>query len=653
MFWNIFKFELKYQFRRPTAHILMSLCFFITSLFIYFSLEYSSARLYFHNSPGSHSLIYYAQFLFILLFTSSIAGYSILRDSDHRTEELFYTTPIKKKEFLLGRFLGSYCVLLYICAGILIATFTIYLYPEKYSSKIGPFVFQDHFLPFATIYILNSFLYGLLTFAVAILIPNQILLSIFGVIVLILASFTNKLVTDIEYSPYFSLLDPSGRTAADLDMKYWTPLDYRERYLSLENFYLLNRTLWAFISSGLFLFAYFKFSFTKKSKVDFFSFLKINKVTEKTLNDLPALSSVSVQIHASRLFQFYTLCKSYYFQILKDFPFILLTLIGFILLAFSLYQVDKQMAFHIHPLSYIVAGEVLGAVSLSAYFISMFYAAELIYWEKKHRIHEISDSINTPTIIIYTAKCSSLLLIILTISFIGLILGVFAQILKGNYEVNLAIYFHTLFSFEVGYYFYMILIIFFIQSILNNRIAGYGVIVFLYLVFVVTLSKFNWLDYLYMPFILPSSYYSEMNGYGHFIPRFVTVLSYWISISLFLTVIGYLFYNRGTDDSFKARKIEARNRWNLKVKIFTFITLILSVTLGGVIYYNTRILNKMKDPLDSEKTSAAFEKKYGHYRNTLQPRVISLYSKADLFPEKRELYMTSEMILQNKSGSDI
>jgi ABC-2 type transport system permease protein len=90
-----------------------------------------------------------------------------------------------------------------------------------------------------------------LTFAIAILIPSQILLSIFGVIVLIVSGFVEKLVTDIEYSPYLSILDPSGRAAADLDMKYWTPLDYREKYLRLENFYLLNRSVWIFISGGI------------------------------------------------------------------------------------------------------------------------------------------------------------------------------------------------------------------------------------------------------------------------------------------------------------------------------------------------------------------------------------------------------------------
>jgi hypothetical protein len=61
----------------------------------------------------------------------------------------------------------------------------------------------------------------------------------------------------------------------------------------------------------------------------------------------------------------------------------------------------------------------------------------------------------------------------------------------------------------------------------------------------------------------------------------------------------------------------------------------------------------MKSPLDSEKSSASFEKKYGKYKNTVQPRVISLYSKVDLFPEKRELYVSSEMILQNKSQESI
>ncbi|MBK9500854.1 MAG: hypothetical protein IPO06_16080 [Leptospiraceae bacterium] len=653
MLWNIFKFEINYQFRKPAIHFIMGLCFFLSAFIFYMTLEYSPARLYFSNSPGSLSDFYYGQFLFILLFTAGITGNSIQRDWEYRAEEIFYTTPIRKWELLFGRFIGSYFVLVYICLGILLGTFTIYLYPEKYASKIGPFVFQNHFLPFFTIYILNTLLYGLLTFAIAILIPSQILLSIFGVIVLIISGFVEKLVTDIEYSPYLSILDPSGRAAADLDMKYWTPLDYREKYLRLENFYLLNRSVWSFISVGLFVFAYVKFSFTKNVKLDLFSLFSFKKTNFDlpNQNNLPPISSI--QIRESKLFQFYTLCKSYYFQILKDFPFLILSLIGFILLAFSLYRVDSQMTFHIQALSYVVAGEVLGAVALSSYFISMFYAGELIYWEKKHNVHEINDSINIPTILIYVSKCVSLLLVILTMTLIGLVMGIITQLLKGNYEINLAVYIHTLFSFEIGYYVYMILLIFFIQSSMNHRIAGYGFITLLYLIFVLTVSKFNWLDHLYMPFISPGVTYSEMNGYGHFISRYFVVTAYWMSIALFLSVIGYLFYNRGTDDSFQSRKLEALRRWSGKARVFTFVVLLASIFLGGVIYYNTRILNKMRSPLDSEKSSASFEKKYGKYKNTVQPRVISLYSKVDLFPEKRELYVSSEMILQNKSQESI
>ena len=97
MLWNIFKFEINYQFRKPAIHFIMGLCFFLSAFIFYMTLEYSPARLYFSNSPGSLSDFYYGQFLFILLFTAGITGNSIQRDWEYRAE---YNTNSKMGTFI-------------------------------------------------------------------------------------------------------------------------------------------------------------------------------------------------------------------------------------------------------------------------------------------------------------------------------------------------------------------------------------------------------------------------------------------------------------------------------------------------------------------------------------------------------------------------
>ena len=60
---------------------------------------------------------------------------------------------------------------------------------------------------------------------------------------------------------------------------------------------------------------------------------------------------------------------------------------------------------------------------------------------------------------------------------------------------------------------------------------------------------------------VPAAVYSDMNGYGHFLPRVRTFQAYWGAASLLLLVLALLFWSRGTASSWRERLAAAKERF--------------------------------------------------------------------------------------------
>ena len=116
MFWKIFLFEVRYRFKRPATYAY----FFVLFLFAFVSGIYG-------NSPASekvyvNSAYAIGYFMIILsvfetLIASAVMGVPVYRDIEYRTKDYFFTYPITEKSYLLGRFLGSFVILIFISFG--------------------------------------------------------------------------------------------------------------------------------------------------------------------------------------------------------------------------------------------------------------------------------------------------------------------------------------------------------------------------------------------------------------------------------------------------------------------------------------------------------------------------------------------------------
>jgi len=122
---EIFLFELKYRSKRPATYIYG----FIFFLWAFVQAIYGWGR---GNEKALLTSAYRMQettaFLTVvaIMLASAIMGVPVYRDIEHDTRGYYLSYPISEKGYLLGRYLGSFLVLLlvFLCLhlGILIGS---------------------------------------------------------------------------------------------------------------------------------------------------------------------------------------------------------------------------------------------------------------------------------------------------------------------------------------------------------------------------------------------------------------------------------------------------------------------------------------------------------------------------------------------------
>ncbi len=148
-----------------------------------------------------------------------------------------------------------------------------------------------------------------------------------------------------------------------------------------------------------------------------------------------------------------------------------------------------------------------------------------------------------------------------------------------------------------------------VHAIVDNKYVGHFVMV-VYYVLLLFASQLGLEHNLYKFGNVPAAVYSDMNGYGHFLPRVRAFQAYWGAASLLLLVVALLFWSRGTASSWRERLAAAKERLDGATLGVAGAALLAFVALGGFIFYNTNVLNRYETPTDRQALQAEYEKRY-------------------------------------------
>ena len=140
MLWHIAWFEIRFWLRSWMLWIFL----FVIALLIFGAItsdevmsELNLSNIY-RNAPFAIASFYAAMGVFALLMTAVFVNFAALRDFSCNTHQIMFSTPIRRRDFLFGRFLGatlaSTIPMLGVSLGILLAKYMPWADRERWEA---------------------------------------------------------------------------------------------------------------------------------------------------------------------------------------------------------------------------------------------------------------------------------------------------------------------------------------------------------------------------------------------------------------------------------------------------------------------------------------------------------------------------------------
>lgn len=605
------------------------------------------------NSPFSINQSIMIMMIFGTMIISAVMGVPVYRDFEYNFHEIMFTTPVKKWQYLGGRFIGSYLICIFIFSGLALGILIGSLMPWIDPARQGAFKAMSYIQPMFNYVLPNCFLLGALFFSFGSLFRSQLAIYVQGVVVFVLYLATLNIRNDIENSQLFALLDPFGTGASFYQTRYWTVVEKNTLVIQLKDLLLYNRLIWLGVSIIISFVCYRLFKFSKAAP----RLAKKSKAIIETESvAVPSVIIPQVTMNYSfsaKLKQFFKLVKFDFLYVIKAVPFISMALCGVLILMSLVTNIGKMYGTATYPVTYVILDALIGNFTLFIIIIITFYSGEMIWRDISARFSNISDALPLQKVVVQLSKFTAMLLIIIFMNVLLMITGILIQSINGFYDFQVGVYIKQLFLNQFPYYVLLTLLAFFIHNMVNNKFIGFTLMI-LYYVAGITLQSLEITHNMLWYGNSPTVIYSDMNGFGHFMFPIYAFYIYWAALGVVFFMIGLLMSKRGSEIDFKARVKKMRAEWKFGTgKLAIPLALLVFILCGGFIYYNTNIENKFQTPKEGRHQQAEYEKKFRKYLDMPQPRIVDVKVNVDIFPYERKLAIKGTYIVKNKTDKPI
>jgi hypothetical protein len=663
MLLNITLFEIKYGFRRAQTYIFFTILFLLTFLFMttdIIQIGGATGKIM-KNAPFVINQTVMIMTIIGMTMTSGLVGSAVLRDFEFKTHELLYTTPLKKTDYVVGRFLGAYCVSLFVYSGIVFGIVLGSFMPWLEADKIAPFRFDAYTQPFINYVIPNVFFASALFLMVGIFTRNMLAVYVQGMVLLVGYTISRTLLSDIQNDTIVNFSDPFGIAATRLVTRYWTVIEQNSLVMPLSGDFLYNRLVWVGVGVLLFIAGLYAFEYSAKP-LQFWIRKPKSSSANASANDEErdekftplSIPKAALNEHfGARVQQFLSQVKFHTLALVKGRSFQIICLIAMLNLGANAWSADSFFGTTVYPLTYIMMDVLVANVLVLLIAVMSISTGEVVWRERNINIAQTTDALNIPHGMAMVSKICSVILAQILVCVVIVLAGMLVQTLKGytNYEILLYAKFIVMqvLPMLVQY----TLLAFFVQAIINNKFVANIVAVLVFISIPVMAGGLRWNHNLYLFGGSPEFLYSDMNGFGHWLAPTFWFGLYWTGVALLLGCGAYLFWMRGTASSWQERLQTARSRITPRFSALAASILVVTLLTGGYIFYNTNILNAYKTPNQLRALSAEFEKKYKRYEGAAQPRIVGAKMNVEIFPETRIVIANGEYTLVNKTERPI
>ncbi len=654
MFWKIFAFEIKYRLKRPATYVYFFIFFFMTFMAVYSKYVGigEEGGLVNKNSPYTINVVVMIMTIFGTMICSAIMGVPVFRDFEHNFHEIIFTTPVKKWQYLLGRFFGSYAIALFVFSGLLFGNIIGSVFPGVDTEHIGPFNFYAYVHSFLIYIVPDLFVFGILFFAMGSYFRNQLAIYVQGVIIFALYLIIISNQRDIEHNRILSILDPFGYSATVNLTRYWTVVEKNTTVIPFEGLLFYNRMLWLLFSLLIGFVFYRMFKFSKALP----QVKKRKKILETETIQLKKIAIPSIRFSGgfkTQLRQWWFLVKFDFKGVIKAIPFLAITLCGVLMLISNASDIGSLYGTQTYPVTYMIIDILISNFMLFLIIIIAFYSGELIWKEISVKLSPIIDATPLSSRLILLSKFTTMIFVEVFLLCVLVLSGILIQAINGFYDFQLSIYFKSLLLNIFPYLLLITFLTFFIHTLVNNKFLGHTIVIIFWIANIFLVANDISHNLIYYG-NTPNTSYSAMNGLGHFVFPIVMFNLYWLMIGIIFLSLSVLMIKRGSELGFKARFNNLKTQWKVgKGRLLIFACFIVFIVCGGFIYYNTNVLNDYKSSKEERHLSADYEKKYRKYLNKPQPRITDIKVNVDIYPNERNCHLNGKYFIKNKGYQPI
>lgn len=654
MFAHVFTFELRYHTRQYLFYILSGIFF----LLMFLSTTTPNVQMVGGvdnlNINAAYTVVLtLASLSFLILFGGiAFCANAVIRDSELNTAEMFLSTPVRKFDYVYGRFLGTLVlvVALYMAglAGVLLGE----LMPWLDAQRLGPMNLHAYWFATWAFALPTIFVFCSIFFCIA-TVTRSMMATYVGMVVLLMLSFLLDTFTDKDTIRLTSILDPFGQTALELFTRYWTVFQKNQDVPTLTGALLTNRALWMGVGTLFFVAVYplTTLSIEHRSR---------RRRKRAVLEDVVAPSSVATGkpvVHAAfgtraQVVAFLSQTRLEIRNIVFSVPFLILLFLGlFLVVANSIASLGDIFGTPVYPTTPMMIDVINGAFSLSLVSVLVYYAGELLAREKALHVNGIMDAMPWPNWVMLAAKLTGLGLVIVAMLFAAAIAGVGVQLYKGFFDIDVVEYVAGLLFFFQFPLYLMMSISLFAYVVTRNKYASMFIMV-LYVLYSIAMPRLGLENYLYRLREV-SPVYSDFTGYSQNLEPYLWQTLYYFFFGGLLLVAAHLLWPRGIEDDWASRIRVMRQRMTLPVVVTLWGLSTALVLTGGYIYYNIKVLNNYVTEHDTEAAQANYEKKYKRYQYLPLPTVQKVYADVDIYPHRRDVHIKGHYVIGNETNGPL
>ncbi len=657
MILEFFRFELREQLRAPLLWLVAGLF----GLFAFFAaatdaVTIGSAIGNVNRNAPTVIVQFLGVFTILGLFVAVIfVSSALLRDFEQGTADLFFSTPMRKLDFLLGRFLAAVaaCSLVYlaVAAGLMLAP----LMPWIDAARLGEFSLAPYLWGFGVI-VLPNLLFTAALLALLAVTMRSLLVVYLGVIgFFVLWTIAGSLTRELDNVWIGALMDPFGMRAFSRMTRYWSADERNAGLPAMAGYLLANRGLWLAVAIAMATaaFALFKPQRTGTGRPWF-------RRARPLPAPVPASGPASVvrPKRGNPRFDAGTTAAQFLRQlrfdaagVLTSVPFLVMLLLAAFNLVGAMLTAQTLYGTTVHPVTSVMIGEVRGAFSFLLIIIALFFAGELVWKERGARLGEVTDAMPVPDWVPLAAKTTVLAGVLVVFQALGALTAMGFQLSQGHTDLEPGLYAAAL-GLDVAYFILLGGLAIALQVYTDNKFIGYAAMIGV-LVFQGLMNYWDFNQNLYLYGGMPGTPYSDMNGFGHFLAGRLWFTAYWGLALAVLLILAAAFWVRGVAPRGAERLRLARQRLAGARGIALVAAGAAFVAVGAFVFWNVHVRNEYVPGDEALARQARYERDYRQYLDLPQPRILAVHNVVDLRPEELSVRVDGEYRIRNGHATPI